>query len=152
MYQRVVVPLDGSLVAEGILPFIEQIAGPLDIEIILLHVVPPAALDAVTIAEEVGAEDPIIKDLNAQGYLEPLVESLKAKGVRAGARVRIGDPAREIVEAAKELKADMIAMTTLGGTGLGRLLFGSVAEAVLRASPIPVFLMRMTEAGLASAA
>ena len=152
MYQRVVVPLDGSLVAEGILPFIEQIAGPLDIEIILLHVVPPAALDAVTIAEEVGAEDPIIKDLNAQGYLEPLVESLQAKGVRAGARVRIGDPAREIVTAAKELKADLIAMTTLGGTGLGRLLFGSVAEAVLRASPIPVFLMRMTEAGLASAA
>ena len=143
MYQRVVVPMDGSPVAEGILPFIEQIAGPLDIEIILLHVVPPATLDAVAIAREVG---------NAQGYLEPLVASLKAKGVRAGARVRMGDPAREIVAAAQELKADMIAMTTHGRGGVGRLLFGSVAEAVLRGSPIPVFLMRMTEAALASAA
>ena len=152
MYQRVLVPLDGSPVAEGILPFIEQIAGPLDIEIILLHVVPPAALDAVTMAKEIGAEGPIIADLNAQGYLEPLVGSLKAKGVRAGARVRIGDPAREIVAASKELKADMIAMTTHGCIGLGRLLFGSVAEAVLRASPIPVFLMRMTGTALASAA
>lgn len=141
MYQRVVVALDGSPVAEGILPFIEQIAGPLDIEVILLHV-----------AKAVGAEAPIIADLNAQGYLEPLVGSLKAKGVRAGARVRIGDPATEIVEAAEELKADLIAMTTHGRTGLGRLLFGSVAEAVLRASPTPVFLMRMREAALASAA
>ena len=94
MYQRVVVALDGSPVAEGILPFIEQIAGPLDIEVILLHVVPPAALDSVAMAREVGN----------------------------------------------------------GRTGLGRLLFGSVAEAVLRTSPTPVFLKRMTEAALASAA
>ena len=176
MYQRVLVPLDGSPVAEAILPFIEQIAGPLDMEIMLLRVVPltsldvraeglrrrqrhsrrqrggEARVDVVAMAKEVQAGEPIMKEVEAQGYLEPLVGTLKAKGVRAGGRVRIGDPATEIVAAAKEIDAHLIAMTTHGRSGLGRLLFGSVAEAVLRASPIPVFLMRMTEAALESAA
>jgi nucleotide-binding universal stress UspA family protein len=152
VYQRVLVPLDGSRVAEAILPFIEQIAGPLDMEVLLVRVVPLTSMDVVGMAKEAQAGAPILKELDAQGYLEPLVASLKAKGVRAGARVRIGDPATEIVAAAKEINADLIAMTTHGRSGLGRLLFGSVAEAVLRGSPIPVFLMRMTEAALESAA
>lgn len=152
MYQRVLVPLDGSRVAEAILPFIEQIAGPLDMEVLLVRVVPLTPTEVVPLAREMPAGAPILRELDAQGYLEPLVASLKAKGVRAGARVRIGDPATEIVAAAKEINADLIAMTTHGRSGLGRLLFGSVAEAVLRGSPIPVFLMRMTEAALESAA
>lgn len=152
MYQRVLVPLDGSRVAEAILPFIEQIAGPLDMEVLLVRVVPLTSMDVVGMAKESQAGAPILRELEAQGYLEPLVASLKAKGVRAGARVRIGDPATEIVAAAKEINADLIAMTTHGRSGLGRLLFGSVAEAVLRGSPIPVFLMRISEAALESAA
>ena len=152
MYQRVLVPLDGSRVAEAILPFIEQIAGPLDMEVLLVRVVPLTSMDVVGMAKEAQAGAPILRELDAQGYLEPLVASLKAKGVRAGARVRIGDPATEIVAAAKEINADLIAMTTHGRSGLGRLLFGSVAEAVLRGSPIPVFLLRTSEAALESAA
>lgn len=152
MYQRVLVPLDGSPVAEAILPFIEKIAGPLDMEIMLLFVVPLSSLDVEAMAKEVQAGEPIVKELEAQGYLEPLVGALKAKGVRAGGRVRIGDPATEIVAAAKEMGADLIAMTTHGRSGLGRLLFGSVAEAVLRGSPIPVFLLKMTEAAVERAA
>ena len=152
MYQRVLVPLDGSRVAEAILPFIEQIAGPLDMEVLLVRVVPLTSMDVAAMAKEAQLGEPILKELDAQGYLEPLVASLKAKGVRAGARVRIGDPATEIVAAAKEINADLIAMTTHGRSGLGRLLFGSVAEAVLRSSPIPVFLLRTSEAALASAA
>jgi nucleotide-binding universal stress UspA family protein len=60
--------------------------------------------------------------------------------------VRRGEPAGEILAAAREAKADLIAMTTHGRSGFGRLLFGSVAEAVLRQSEVPVFLMRQTEA------
>jgi nucleotide-binding universal stress UspA family protein len=121
-------------------------------EVLLVRVVPLTSMDVVGMAKEAQAGAPILKELDAQGYLEPLVASLKAKGVRAGARVRIGDPATEIVAAAKEINADLIAMTTHGRTGLGRLLFGSVAEAVLRGSPIPVFLLRTSEAALESAA
>ena len=150
-FNKVLVPVDGSVVAEAVLPFIEQIAGPLDMQITLLRVVPLTSLDVVGMAGDAVAGGPIVKELDAQGYLEPLVEALKAKGIRAGARVRIGDPSTEIVAAAKEIEADLIAMTTHGRSGLGRLLFGSVAESVLRTAPIPVFLMRMTEAALESA-
>ncbi len=59
--------------------------------------------------------------------------------------LRRGDPMREILTAAGDAGADLIAMTTHGRSGLGRLLFGSVAEAVLRRAEIPVFLMRLTE-------
>ena len=150
-FNKVLVPVDGSAAAEAILPFIEQIAGPLDMEIILLRVVPLTSLDVDAMGKQVGAGSPVIKELDAQGYLEPLVEALRAQGIRASARVRIGDPPTEIAAAAKEIGADLIAMTTHGRSGLGRLLFGSVAEAVLRAAPIPVFMMRMTEATLESA-
>ena len=147
---KILVALDGSALAEEILPFIEQIAGPLDLEILLLRVVSLSSLDAMAMARQVGSGDPVIKELDAQGYLEPLVGTLKAKGIRAGARIRLGDPPTEVVAAAKEIGADLIAMTTHGRTGLGRLLFGSVAEAVLRSSPVPVLLWRRRE-GPASA-
>lgn len=58
-------------------------------------------------------------------------------------RLVIGDPATEIVEAAKQVGADMIVMSTHGRTGLGRLLMGSVAEAVVRRSPCPVFTFKV---------
>jgi nucleotide-binding universal stress UspA family protein len=56
----------------------------------------------------------------------------------------------EIIAGVGEAQADMIIMTTHGRTGLGRLLFGSVAEGVLRQADVPVFLMRQTEAQLAA--
>lgn len=143
-FERALVPLDGSLEAEAILPFIERIAGPLDMEIVLLRVVPPASFEAGMGGPARPAE-PVVRELDAQGYLGPLVVALRAKGVRAEARVRVGDPAAEIVAAIREAAADLVAMTTHGRSGLGRLLFGSVAEAVLRAAPVPVLMMRMTE-------
>jgi hypothetical protein len=57
--------------------------------------------------------------------------------------VRRGEPVAEILQGAREAEADLIAMTTHGRSGLRRLLFGSVAEAVLRQAEIPVFLMRL---------
>ena len=63
--------------------------------------------------------------------------------------MRSGAPAQEIVAAAREAGADLIAMSTHGRGGLGRLIFGSVAEAVLREAEIPVLLMRTTEAEVA---
>jgi nucleotide-binding universal stress UspA family protein len=62
--------------------------------------------------------------------------------------VRNGRPDEEIVDAARASGADLIAMSTHGRSGLGRLLFGSVAEQVLRRAEVPVFLMRQTESRL----
>jgi nucleotide-binding universal stress UspA family protein len=81
----------------------------------------------------------------AREYLAPLATQLAARGVRARTEVRRGDPVLEIAAVAAEVGADLIAMTTHGRSGLGRALFGSVAEAVLRRVEIPVFLMRFTK-------
>jgi nucleotide-binding universal stress UspA family protein len=67
---------------------------------------------------------------------------LRSQGVDAAWAVRHGRAADEILAAADESGADLIAMATHGRTGIGRLLFGSVAEAVLRRAPVPVFMIR----------
>ncbi|HJV55180.1 MAG TPA: universal stress protein [Methylomirabilota bacterium] len=145
MYKRALVALDGSLVAETIIPFILDIAGPLDLEVILLRVLPPLPPVVVEGAAYVPVEDPVAERIDAQEYLAPVAIELRNKGVRVATEVRSGDPAQEIVAAAGDAGADLIAMSTHGRGGLGRLIFGSVAEAVLRAAKIPVLLMRTTE-------
>jgi nucleotide-binding universal stress UspA family protein len=127
MYQRVVVPLDGSQFAESILPLILQIAGPLDFEVSLVRVARP--------------DEPAV----AGPYLEGIARQLASQGVRVRSEVRKGDPAEQIVAAARETRADLIAMTTKGHGAFARLLLGSVAEAVLRTAEVPVFLFRQVE-------
>lgn len=152
MYKRVVVPLDGSPVAEAIIPFILEIAGPLDLEVVLLRVVPPLVPQVVESSRHVVFEDVERRRVDAEEYLAPLAVELRDKAVRVRTEVRRGEPAIEIVGGAREAGADLIAMTTHGRSGLGRLLFGSVAESVLRHGEFPVFLMRLTEAQVAERA
>lgn len=146
MYERILIPLDGSPTAEGILPFASQIAGPLDSEVVLLLVVEPAPQSAALAAGIVDADALLIREKEAGRYLQEIAEGLVAKGVKVRHLVRKGQAAQTIVETATEVGADLIAMTTHGRSGLGRLLFGSVAETVLRSAQIPVLLMRMTAA------
>jgi nucleotide-binding universal stress UspA family protein len=64
---------------------------------------------------------------------------------------RYGEPVTEIVAAARETAPGIIAMTTHGRSGFSRVLFGSVAEAVLRQAEIPVLMMRLTERQVSAA-
>jgi len=147
VYRRVVVALDGSAVAEAVIPFILEIAGPLDMEVILARVIVPPAPLIVEGSVQLAVEDPEEVRLDAEEYLAALAAELRGKGVRAHTQVRKGRrPAEEIVAMARDAEADLIAMTTHGRSGLGRLLFGSVAEGVLRESKLPVLLLRVTEA------
>lgn len=143
MYRRVLVPLDGSLVAEGIIPFIMEIAGPLDMQVVLLRVLVPVPPMSVEGTRQVVIEDLEKRRAEAEKYLAVIAAELRGKGVRATTDVRPGEPVAEILQGAREAEADLIAMTTHGRSGLRRLLFGSVAEAVLRQAEIPVFLMRL---------
>ena len=152
MYKRVTVPLDGSMVAEGIIPFMLEIAGPLDMEIVLLRVLVPVPPTVIEGSRHIEVEDVERRRAEAEAYLAPIAADLRTKGVRVRTLVRRGEPAAEIIAGAREAGSDLIAMTTHGRSGLGRLLFGSVAEAVLRHSDIPVFLMRQTEAQVAARA
>ena len=152
MYKRALVPLDGSIVAEGIIPFVLEIAGPLDMEVVLLRVLLPIRPSVIEGTRYVELEDPEKRRAEAEEYLAPIAVELRAKGVKATTMVRRGEPPEEILAGAREAGADLIAMTTHGRSGLGRLLFGSVAEAVLRQSEVPVFLMRQTEFQVAARA
>ncbi len=78
----------------------------------------------------------------AEQYLERIRARLKRRRIAARTVVRAGDPAAIIVDRARAEGVDLIALTTHGRTGLRRLLMGSVAEAVLRKSSVPVVLAR----------
>lgn len=145
MYKRVIVPLDGSALAEGIVPFILEIAGPLDMEVVLLRVVQLRPVEVIEGGRYVKFDDIGTLTAEAREYLATVAAELRGRGVRVETAVRNGEPVAEIVAAAREADADLIAMTTHGRSGLGRLLFGSVAEEVLRRAELPVFLMRLTK-------
>jgi nucleotide-binding universal stress UspA family protein len=105
--------------------------------------VPPVVIEG---SRHIEVEDLEARRIDAEEYLAPLAVELRGKGVRVTTAVRRGAPAEEIVAAALEAGADLIAMSTHGRGGLGRIIFGSVAQAVLRQAHVPVFLLRATEA------
>jgi len=151
VYKRAIVPLDGSALAETIIPFLVEIAGPLDMSVVLLRVLEPVTPVVLEGSSHVVLEDVEARRRDAEEYLAPLATGLRARGVAVETTVRRGHAVSdEIVAAAREAGADLIAMTTHGRSGLGRLLFGSVAEALLRQAHVPMFLLRQTEAEMAT--
>jgi len=133
MFARILVPLDGSALAESVLIQVRRLLARQDAELLLLRVVtlPPSA--------EADAGEPL--DLlwsRATDYLQNLTAQLAAQGLRVRFKVSEGFPANRILEAARKEKVSLIAMSTHGRTGLARWAFGSVTEKVLRSSPVPV--------------
>ena len=113
MYKVILVPLDGSELAEKSLQEAREMAKLTDAEISLLRVV-----RAVTVP----GTDPTDKEVEvvakAQAYLDRVAADLEAAGFTVTTHVRYGHPAKEIIDASK--KADLITMSTHGRTGLGR--------------------------------
>lgn len=143
MYKRALIPLDGSPVAESIVPFILEIAGPLAMQVTLVRVIvpsPPLAVEGAVVFDDVEK-----LRIDAEAYLAGVAAELRTKGVRVTTAVRQGEPVEQILAAAQDAEADLIAMTTHGRSGLSRLLFGSIAAAVLARAEIPVFMIRQTE-------
>jgi nucleotide-binding universal stress UspA family protein len=142
-YERILVALDGSETAEAILPFAEEVAGPHGAEIVLVRVAEPLSPGEARAAAGVAAPDAsFVRELEARQYLARAAERLVGRGLRVRTDVRMGAAAAQILAAAAEVRADLIAMSTHGRGGVGRLLFGSVAEAVLRGARVPVLLIR----------
>jgi len=144
---RILIPLDGSPLAEKALEVAEPLALAGGLEILLLRVVPPAPplLDEgrmLMTADEVIA----MERREAGEYLAMVAVGLRARGLQVRRLLRVGDPARAILAAAEAEGVALIAMATHGRGGLGRLLFGSVTAAVVEASPIPVLIVRPGQA------
>lgn len=146
LWKRVLVPLDGSPVAETVVPTASRMARLLGLEIVLLRAVrdePPRVIDS---GRHIVIDQTAQHRQEAEEYLRTVAAGLSAGGLRVRTVVRAGDAAREILDGARECEADLIAMTTHGRGALGRLLHGSVTEAVLHRAHLPVFVVRATEA------
>ncbi len=135
MFERILVPLDGSPLAERILPCVERIGR--------LHA--SELLPFRAYATEVsGSFGPVIVNHGPEAteYVEEVARRLRGRNLRARGLARHGDAASTILEGAAEEGASLIAMSSHGRTGLARWILGSVAEKVVRAATIPVLMVR----------
>lgn len=139
---RVLVPLDGSKLAEAALGAAERISGRASSDMLLLSVVAPVNPAPLLRDESIPRRTLETRYGKAQRYLEAVRQRLERRGVRARVLVRSGDPAEEILACARAERVGLIAMSTHGRSGLGRALFGSVAEGVLRRARVPILLVR----------
>jgi nucleotide-binding universal stress UspA family protein len=139
MFQKILVPLDGSKLAEKILPRVEKMVEFCRAEVHLLRVVVSYKIDP---REEKKDRDQLIQE--AWAYLEKIVNRLRKRKIKAFAVVAYGRDAVQICDYARKNKFDLIAMATHGRSGLSRWALGSVADKVLNCSHVPVMLFRVS--------
>ena len=150
MYQKILVPLDGSELAECTLAHVGAIATGCQVpEVVLLRVVETAIPSYIEAGSQQMAEQ-IAKDLanakreaqqEAEDYLAKAVANLKNEGITARPVAVRGNPAEKILDYAKENQVDLIVMSTHGRAGVARWVIGSVADRIVRHSTVPVFMI-----------
>jgi nucleotide-binding universal stress UspA family protein len=135
MFGKILVPLDGSILAELAIPYVRDLADQLKAEIYLLHVCPE--------------EHQAYLHMH-QIYLNVLAENLRkemqfSQGLKVRAEVITGDPDKVIFEYIKEKNIDMVALTSHGTSGFKSLTMGSIADKVVRGAGVPILLIRVKE-------
>lgn len=143
-FSRILVPLDGSRSAERLLELYEPLAGE-DSVLLLLRAVPAFTSGGSPYLPHVVRDEQEQKRFqeSAQGYLDGLVEKLDREAGAVETRVLTAvEPAAAILRTISEEAVDLVAMSTEGRGGVARLLLGSVADKVVRGSPVPVLLYR----------
>ena len=142
MYEKILVTLDGSKLAEVALPYAEELAGRLGSEVTLIYV-------------SESAEDP--NHYMHQFYIRQMVEATQraaerylkkaeGKAIKVESAMLGGHPAEEIVDYAEKEDIGLIVMATHGRSGIRRWSLGSVADKVVRATKRPVALIRTKDA------
>lgn len=140
---RVLVPLDGSHLAEGAVPIAARLAEACGASITLLHVIEKGAPSSVH------GEPHLAQQSEAEAYLARLAQELAARGGTIDYHVHevpVGDVARSIAAHADEQESDVVVVSTHGGGDLRRGLFGSIAQRVLQICRRPVLLVRTERA------
>ena len=139
---RILIPLDGSALAESALGKATDLAGDGTATLMLLRAAEARGLPGVDPTE---AQVEVVRE--AEEYLAGVTARLATQGFKnVEPGVWYGPAASAIVDAARLRKADLIVMSTHGRSGLGRFILGSVAESVLRGTTTPILLLRAAEA------
>ncbi len=154
MYKKIMVPLDGSALAECVLPHVEAITkGCAAKELILLRIVEPERVYTVSSSPL----DPNIASARdseqrkfAEDYLKQIANRLAATGVACTVKAIVGRVAESLVDYCVKNDIDLIIIATHGRSGITRWVRGSVADKILRSSRIPVMMVRApgTESGV----
>jgi len=149
MYRKIVVPLDGSKLAEGVLEHVRALAHCMDSEVVLMRVMAYPNYDYLLTDALMSASLREQLEHEACNYLEPLANAFQDEGIRASADAVIvtGPIADAIIEFARNQKADLIAMSTHGRTGPSRWLLGSIADRVVRGAGMPVLMVKPDKKG-----
>ena len=158
MYTHVLVPLDGSPAAEAALPHVQALAAKFQARVTIIRVtVAPETVITETASGAPGVPEagplidptPVVEaeQQEATSYLQRIVDRLRGSGLSVEVEAPEGPAPETIVERARALGVDLIAMSTHARGGLGRLVFGSTADAVLRHAPCPVLLIRVEDEG-----
>lgn len=141
MFQRILVPTDGSPAVDAAVDAAGKLAERHDAELHTLHVVQTERVGGMPLETTwVGITDVIRTD--AEAVVEAVRERIDSPDIPVTAEIVEGSPAREIVHYAETAGCDLVVMGTAGRNGLGRLLLGSVTEQVVRRSPVPVLTIR----------
>jgi len=141
MYRKVVVPLDGSDLAECSITEVKKLLGQ-GSDVLFIQVIQPLSMSAtVEVPEEILREAERKNVAAARQYMEKIAAELKGTGASVKTEIVWGNPADEIIQYAQKNKADLIVITTHGRSGVSRWAFGSVADKVLRTAAIPVLMV-----------
>jgi len=146
MYQKIMVPLDGSELAECVLPHVEAIATGCEVkDVVFVRAVEPLQLPSgsewLPTPEERQRIDSSHRS-DAQDYLNELVGRLKYGGVNLQTEVIMGKAAEGLADYAEKNAVDLIVIATHGRSGVSRWVWGSVAGRILRSACVPVLMVR----------
>jgi nucleotide-binding universal stress UspA family protein len=142
MYRRILVPLDGSDVAEKILPHVEELARRFEARLILLRVLDPVPYVVTSVIGEFRTEDLELEQKQAELYLSARQKDLADKGIESATLVLHGPPVQAVIETAEAQDVDLIAIGSHGRGALSSVFYGSVASAVLNRVHRPLLLIR----------
>ena len=151
MPEKILVPLDGSKAGETALPYVEELISKMasgnKVVVTLIQVL--SSLSRYVVSGEETIKVPYTRQetdetrKRAVRYLRTAGATLRKAGATTKTKVEVGHPAEEIISAADEIKADMIAMSSHGRSGLSRWAFGSVTDRVLRGGSRPVLVVKV---------
>jgi nucleotide-binding universal stress UspA family protein len=146
MYSKILVPLDGSELAECVLPHVEAMAGGCKVkDVVLVRVVEPFRLpiasDYAMAPEEVARID-ARSMAEADSYLKKVQGKVRLDGTRIQSELLRGNPAEALADYASKKDVDLIIIATHGRSGVSRWVSGSVADRILRSACVPVLMVR----------
>ena len=146
MYQKILVPLDGSQLAECVFPHLEALVGGCKVkEVVLVRVAEPfrqpAASENILDPEEMVRINEKIR-AGAEMYINQAKDKIKLPGIEVKAGVLKGNAAETLADYATKNAVDLILIATHGRSGVSRWAWGSVADRILRSACVPVVMVR----------